>query len=108
MHTNSHIVPPGGQGDARPTARESAAVANAKIISIIDHEVAAAMRLTAGPDFARSRAASAKPRRARQATHDIGFVAANLRHDINTLWPAADCATTSTPWPPPSTSCASI
>ena len=62
MHTNSHILPPGGQGDARPTARESAAVANAKIISIIDHEVAAAMRLTA-KDRLRS-----KPSYVRQAS----------------------------------------
>ena len=61
-------------------------MANAKIISIIDHEVAAALRLTAA-DLARlGQEGYDRQEAAHDKTqHDIAFVAANLRHDINTL-----------------------
>lgn len=73
-HANSRILPPGGQGDARPTARGRSPVANAKIISIVDHEVAAVLRLTA-KDLEAERD---------KTQRDIAFVADNLRHDIKT------------------------
>ena len=50
-------------------------MANAKIISFVDAEVASVMRLTAR-DIAAARD---------RARHDVAFVAANLRHEINTL-----------------------
>jgi hypothetical protein len=85
-HANHRIVPAGGQGDARPSARGRAPVANAKIISIVDHEIAAVMRLTAR-DIEDARAQVGRNLDAvRDLTvHAIADNTRALRHDINTL-----------------------
>ena len=74
-HANSTFSRPAAIRCAPHCAWTHSPVANAKIISIVDHEVAAALRLTA-KDLAAARA---------QATNDLRFVTDNLRHDINTL-----------------------
>lgn len=85
-HANHRIVPPGGQGDARPTARGRSPVASTKIISFVDAEVKAALR-RARQELDDEHAATARTLDAAraQATNDLRFVTDNLRHDINTL-----------------------
>ena len=55
-------------------------MANAKIISFVDSQVAGLAAYTA-EELAAAR---------RQTAHDIGFLVANLRHDINVLAAAVD------------------
>jgi hypothetical protein len=82
-HANSRILPSGGQGDARPSARGRAPVANTKIISIIDaavrlHEIAAVedVRAQVGHNLDAVRDLT---------VHAIADNTLALRHDINTL-----------------------
>ena len=78
-HANRRILLLGGQGDARPIARGRAAVANAKIISFVDAEVKAVLQRAR--QELNDEHATARDR----ATHDLAFVADNLRNEIHSL-----------------------
>ena len=82
-------------------------MANAKIISIVDHEISAVMRLTA-EDLKDARAQTVHDiTAARDAlTNAIADNTLNLRHDINILTIHRILREDLTPWPPPSTRCA--
>ena len=73
-------------GGTRLPARGRPPMANAKIISIVDHEISAVMRLTAG-DLKDARAQTVHDITAARAalTNAIADNTLNLRHDIKIL-----------------------